>query len=41
MSVEKDKIMDIVIETKNILDTFLKHLMSLDSRIEKIENQIS
>lgn len=41
MSVETEKIMDIVVETKSILDDFLKHLINVERRLKKIENQIS
>ncbi len=40
MSAETEKIMDIVKETKSILDDFVKHLINMDSRLKKIESKI-
>lgn len=33
--------MDIVVKTKSILDDFLKHMINVERRLQKIENQIS
>ena len=40
MSDETEKIMDIVKETKSILDDFVKYLINIDSRLKKVESQI-
>jgi len=41
MSSETEKIMNIVIDTKSLLDDFMKHLIDVERRLQKIENQIS
>ena len=41
MSVESEKIMDIIIEAKGILDAFMKHLIDIENRVKKIEKQIA
>lgn len=41
MSVESKKIMDVIIETKKILDALMKHIVNINIRLEKIENDIS
>lgn len=41
MLVETEKIMDIIIETKTILDDFMKHLVNIERRLQKIEKQMS
>ncbi len=41
MRVETEKIMEIVKETKSILDDFMKHLLNIERRLRKLENQIS
>ena len=41
MSDEKDKIMDIVIATKSLLDDFMNYMLSFESRLKKIEKQLS
>lgn len=33
--------MNIVIDTKSLLDDFMKHLIDVERRLQKIENQIS
>ncbi len=41
MRVETEKIMEIVKETKTILDDFMKHWLNIERRLRKLENQIS
>ena len=41
MSVEAKEIMDIIIETKSILDDFMKYIKNIDRRLKKVESQIS
>jgi len=41
MSDEMKKIMDIVVDAKSIMDDFLKHLINVERRLQKLENQIS
>ncbi len=40
MGVEAEKIMDIVKETKSILDDFAKYLINIDERLKKVESLI-
>lgn len=41
MSVEAKEIMEIIIETKSILDDFMKYIKNIDRRLKKVESQIS
>ena len=41
MHVETKKIMNIVRETKSIMDDFVKYLINIDNRLKKVESQIS
>jgi len=41
MDVETEKIVEMIVETKGILDDFMKHLLNIERRLKRIENQIS
>jgi len=41
MHVETKEIMDMLKETKSIMDDFMQHLINIDNRLKKVESQIS
>lgn len=39
MSATPEELMAIIVDTKGILDEFMKYLVNLDERVKKIENR--